>query len=84
MVFSYVNKLHKTFFHSLILFLSKHQNILDILVSELDDSIRDVNRRRRFCAKWRMAMDAEIDAIERNDTWELTCLPTDAKKVRVK
>jgi len=35
-------------------------------------------------AKWRMAMDAEIDAIERNDTWELTCLPTDAKKVGVK
>jgi hypothetical protein len=31
-----------------------------------------------------MVMDAEIDAIERNDTWELTYLPTGAKKVRVK
>jgi len=29
-------------------------------------------------------MDAEIDAIERNDTWELTYLPASAKKVGVK
>ena len=34
--------------------------------------------------KWRKAMDAEIEAIERNDTWELTDLPTEAKKVGVK
>jgi hypothetical protein len=35
-------------------------------------------------AKWKMVMEAEIDAIERNDTWKLTYLPTGAKKVRVK
>ena len=34
--------------------------------------------------KWRKTMDAEIEAIERSDTWELTNLPTEAKKVGVK
>ena len=34
--------------------------------------------------KWRKAMDAKIEAIERNDTWELTDLPAEAKKVGVK
>ena len=34
--------------------------------------------------KWRMAMDAEIDEIERNDTWELIYLLIGAKKVGVK
>ena len=29
-------------------------------------------------------MDAKIEAIERNDTWELTDLPAEAKKVGVK
>ncbi|GKB88929.1 retrovirus-related pol polyprotein from transposon TNT 1-94, partial [Tanacetum coccineum] len=34
--------------------------------------------------KWRLAMDAEIEAIEKNDTWEMTDLPHGAKKVGVK
>lgn len=34
--------------------------------------------------KWRKSMDAEIDSIEKNGTWELTDLPTGAKKVGVK
>ena len=34
--------------------------------------------------KWRKTMDVEIKAIERNNTWELTDLPTEAKKVGVK
>lgn len=29
-------------------------------------------------------MDQEIDAIERNNTWELTNLPSEAKKIGVK
>ena len=33
--------------------------------------------------KWRTTMDAEIEAIEKNDTRELTNLPTGAKKVGV-
>lgn len=34
--------------------------------------------------KWREAMDEEIKAIERNETWELTELPRGAKCIRVK
>ena len=33
---------------------------------------------------WRKAMDAEIEAIERNDTWELVGLPEGAKQIGVK
>jgi len=34
--------------------------------------------------EWRKAMDREIDAIEKNNTWELTNLPSEAKKIGVK
>lgn len=34
--------------------------------------------------KWRKAMDNEIDAIERNDTWELCDLPKGHKTIGVK
>jgi len=34
--------------------------------------------------KWRTAMDIEIQAIEKNNTWELIDLPKDTKKIRVK
>lgn len=33
--------------------------------------------------EWRRAMDQEINSIERNDTWELTSLPSGAKKIGV-
>jgi hypothetical protein len=33
---------------------------------------------------WRTTMDIEIKAIERNNTWELTDMPADAKKIEVK
>lgn len=35
-------------------------------------------------SKWREAMDIEIRAIKRNETWELTTLPAGAKKIGVK
>ena len=35
-------------------------------------------------SKWRLAMDAEMRAIERNETWCLTELPTGVKKIGVK
>lgn len=35
-------------------------------------------------AKWREAMDSEIEAIKKNDTWELTELPTGGKKIGIK
>ena len=34
--------------------------------------------------KWRKAMDSEIKAIEKNDTWELEELPAGGKKIGVK
>jgi hypothetical protein len=34
--------------------------------------------------KWRQAMDQEMQAIERNDTWELTVLPSGSKTIGVK
>ena len=34
--------------------------------------------------KWRQAMDAEIESIERNETWALTLLPAGAKTIGVK
>jgi hypothetical protein len=33
---------------------------------------------------WREAMNAEIESIQRNDTWELTVLPTGCKSIGVK
>ncbi|GJZ85113.1 retrovirus-related pol polyprotein from transposon TNT 1-94 [Tanacetum coccineum] len=35
-------------------------------------------------AKWREAMNLEIEAIKRNETWELVDLPKSAKTIRVK
>ena len=34
--------------------------------------------------KWKQAMDAEIQSIERNHTWSLTALPIGAKAIGVK
>lgn len=34
--------------------------------------------------EWRKAMDQEIDSIEKNNTWNLTGLPSGAKKIGVK
>jgi len=34
--------------------------------------------------KWKQAMDAEIQSIERNHTWSLTALPVEAKAIGVK
>ncbi|MCI58588.1 hypothetical protein A2U01_0079843, partial [Trifolium medium] len=33
---------------------------------------------------WRIAMDQEIESIEKNDTWELVTLPKEARKIGVK
>jgi len=34
--------------------------------------------------KWRYIMDQEMQAIKRNDTWELTMLPSGEKTIGVK
>ncbi|KAJ6992892.1 Retrovirus-related Pol polyprotein from transposon TNT 1-94 [Populus alba x Populus x berolinensis] len=41
-----------------------------------DEAVKDI--------KWRQAMDAEIQAIEKNNTWELVELPKGMKKIGVK
>ena len=41
-----------------------------------DEAVKDI--------KWRKAMDAEIQAIKKNNTWELVALPKGMKKIRVK
>ena len=35
-------------------------------------------------SKWRLAMDSEINSIEKNQTWKLTDLSTGAKTIGVK
>ncbi|GAA0151403.1 hypothetical protein LIER_10130 [Lithospermum erythrorhizon] len=34
--------------------------------------------------KWKLAMDSEIDSIQKNHTWTLTNLPSGSKKIGVK
>ncbi|KAE8735550.1 Beta-galactosidase 8 isoform 1 [Hibiscus syriacus] len=46
-------------------------------------SLRDLYEKR-YKKKWRDAMDEEIKAIEKNDTWELTSLPKGHKAIGVK
>ena len=41
-----------------------------------DEAVKDI--------KWRKAMDAEIQAIKKNNTWELVALPKGMKKIGVK
>jgi len=56
------------------------QNLL--LFTSLTDLVTFEEAMKFF--KWRIAMKMEIDAIERNETWELTDLPKGMKKIRVK
>lgn len=35
-------------------------------------------------SKWRLAMDEEINSIEKNNTWKLVELPVGAKKIGVR
>ena len=41
-----------------------------------DDAVKD--------EKWRQAMEEEINAIEKNNTWELSTLPKDHEAISVK
>lgn len=55
---------------NLVLFTASNEPIF------FEDAVR--------CSKWKEAMDLEIKSIEKNGTWELTTLPTGAKKIGVK
>ncbi|CAJ2641499.1 unnamed protein product [Trifolium pratense] len=65
---------------------------------EIDEQLQNMNIQAMFSTSndpsnydeavkhdvWREAMNQEIQAIERNDTWELATLPEGAKKIGVK
>lgn len=50
------------------------------IISADPSSLEEVEKS----SKWRLAMDAEMKAIERNQTQKLTELPAGAKKIGVK
>ena len=56
--------------HSLVMFAS----VVDPI--SFEEACKDL--------KWREAMNIEIQAIEKNKTWELTTLPHGAKSIGVK
>jgi len=62
--------------------LSEEEDVAYLVMLAADDPIcfEDAVKDE----KWRKAMDAEIKAIEKNDTWELTELPAEGKKIGVK
>lgn len=57
-----------------------HQGNFALFVDDDPLSYKDAAQS----AKWRYAMDSEIEAIRKNDTWDLTDLPRGAKTVGVK
>ena len=61
--------------------LSDDDNTNAMLVTEDDQvTFEDAVKRK----KWRVAMVKEMEAIERNQTWELTDLPKGVKPIGVK
>ena len=62
--------------------LSEEDNEAHLVISATDDPMHFEDAIKS--EKWRKAMDVEMEAIERNNTWELTELPEEAKKVGVK
>ena len=61
--------------------LFEDENLNAMMVTENDPvSFEEAIKSK----KWREAMSAEIEAIERNQTWELTVLPKGVKPIGVK
>ena len=56
---------------------AEHNNLV-LLTSTIDSTTFEEAVQS---SKWRAAMDLEIEAIERNETWELTNLPRGMKKI---
>lgn len=61
--------------------LFEDDNLNAMMVTENDPVLFEEAVRSK---KWREAMSAEIEAIERNQTWELTVLPKGVKPIGVK
>nr|GEW91104.1 copia-type polyprotein [Tanacetum cinerariifolium] len=57
-------------------------NITDLIQQNLQDPQRYEDAIKDEC--WKKAMDLEIQAIEKNQTWKLVDLPKDTKCIRVK
>ena len=62
--------------------LSFEEDISHLAMFSNSDPTTYANAVKR--AKWRKAMDLEIKAIERTNTWELTELPTRGTRIGVK
>ena len=63
------------------MFISDDEDYFAMFTSHEDPSSFEEAERDE---KWRKAMDLEIEAIKKNETWQLTTLPKGAKKIGVK
>jgi hypothetical protein len=62
--------------------LSEEEIELNMAIVTSDDPLSYEEAVKSY--KWREAMDAEIESIQRNETWSLTELSAGAKKIGVK
>ncbi|XP_073263258.1 uncharacterized protein [Populus alba] len=62
--------------------LLKEETELNIVIVTSADPLSYEEAMKSY--KWREAMDAEIESIQRNETWSLTELPAGTKKIGVK
>ena len=62
--------------------LSEEETELNMEIVTSDDPVSYEEAVKSY--KWREAMDAEMESIQKNETWSLTELPAGTKKIGVK
>ncbi|KAG6538027.1 hypothetical protein ZIOFF_003130 [Zingiber officinale] len=58
----------------------EHNNLVQFTSTSVSTTLQEI----AHSSKWKVVMDLEIEAIKRNETWELIDLPKGMKKIRVK